>query len=58
MLIHYTLNSGHSRQIGRPLLASGDHTLPNPLQDYRVVVPAGEHSLVFTVFRGSAPLIN
>lgn len=72
-VIHYTLNTGHSRVSPRsevsdnviatlrPAIESPESSLGDlvpGLDDYRLVIPQMQHGLVSTVFRGQAPLVT
>jgi hypothetical protein len=68
-LLHYTLNTGHTRaspraevaddilDLLRPLTAPGDHPVPRT-PGYRVVVPETGGGIVFTVYRHDVPLVT
>jgi hypothetical protein len=69
-LIHYTLNTGHTRasprsEVGNeiitlmtPWLEPGEYDLPEQFPGHRVVVPLCEHGFGFTVYGGKAPLVT
>jgi hypothetical protein len=69
-MIHYTLNMGDIRwcprskavkdaiDIFRPVLAPGEHALPNPLELYRLLVSETEHGFRGTISRGVTQLVT
>ena len=67
-MIHYTLNTGHSRNSPRsevadevilalaPLLRSGEHDLP--IEGYRAIITIDGGGLLASVFNGPRPCIT
>ncbi len=67
-MIHYTLNTGHSRvspraevrdetiEICRPWIVPGRHLLPQP--GWRVQIARDGRGMVFTVFEGVRPVLT